>query len=139
MTSLSLPTKIFLYPNSPSIQFQSQHRPPQRLTFPRNIKIICSATEQPQPQPQPQQQQPKKKKKKNETESEKGVDPVGFLTKHGISHKAFAIFLRERYKYYFFFKKKKVESEMECLVEEKVCEGERKLGFFLSHNFVFLL
>ena len=30
----------------------------------------------------------------------------------------------------FFFKKKKVESEMECLVEEKVCEGERKLGFF---------
>ena len=130
MTSLSLPTKIFLYPNSPSIQFQSQHRPPQRLTFPRNIKIICSATEQPQPQPQPQQQQPKKKKKKNETESEKGVDPVGFLTKHGISHKAFAIFLRERYKYYFFFKKKKVESEMECLVEEKVCEGERKLGFF---------
>ena len=130
MTSLSLPTKIFLYPNSPSIQFQSQHRPPQRLTFPRNIKIICSATEQ--PQPQPQQQQPKKKKKKNETESEKGVDPVGFLTKQGISHKAFAIFLRERYKYYFFFKKKKVESEMECLVEEKVCEGERKLGFFLK-------
>ena len=143
MTSLSLPTKIFLYPNSPSIQFQSQHRPPQRLTFPRNIKIICSATEQ--PQPQPQQQQPKKKKKNNETESEKGVDPVGFLTKHGISHKAFAIFLRERYKYcffffFFFFKKKKVESEMECLVEEKVCEGERKLGFFyLSHNFVFFI
>ena len=141
MTSLSLPTKIFLYPNSPSIQFQSQHRPPQRLTFPRNIKIICSATEQ--PQPQPQQQQPKKKKKNNETESEKGVDPVGFLTKHGISHKAFAIFLRERYKYCFFFffkEKKKVESEMECLVEEKVCEGERKLGFFyLSHNFVFFI
>ena len=29
---------------------------------------------------------------------------------------------------------------MECLVEEKVCEGERKLGFFyLSHNFVFFI
>ncbi|KAL0000770.1 hypothetical protein SO802_014551 [Lithocarpus litseifolius] len=97
MTSLSLPSKIFLYPNSLSIQFPSQRKPPQRLTFPRNIKIICSATEQPQPRPQ-QQQQPKKKKKKNETESEKGVDPVGFLTKHGISHKAFAIFLRERHK-----------------------------------------
>ena len=29
---------------------------------------------------------------------------------------------------------------MECLVEEKVWEGERKLGFFFfSHNFVFIL
>uniref|UniRef100_A0A2N9HG43 1,4-alpha-glucan branching enzyme n=1 Tax=Fagus sylvatica TaxID=28930 RepID=A0A2N9HG43_FAGSY len=95
MTSLSLPTKIYLYPNSPSIQFQSQQHRPQKLTFTRKIKIICSATEQPQ-QPPPPPKQPKKKK--NVTEGEKGVDPVGFLTKHGISNKAFAQFLRERHK-----------------------------------------
>ena len=128
MTSLSLPTKIFLYPNSPSIQFQSQHRPPQRLTIPRNIKIICSATEQ--PQPQPQQQQPKKKKKKNETESEKGVDPVGFLTKQGISHKAIAIFLRERYKYYFFFKKKKWKVKWSVWLKRKYVKGKESWDFF---------
>ncbi|XP_059443390.1 1,4-alpha-glucan-branching enzyme 3, chloroplastic/amyloplastic [Corylus avellana] len=88
MTSLSLLTNVSLYPNN-FIQFQSQHRQ-QRLTFPRKIKIICSATEQ------PSQQHPQKKK--NVAESKKGVDPVGFLTKLGISHKAFAHFLRERHK-----------------------------------------
>ncbi|XP_062168461.1 1,4-alpha-glucan-branching enzyme 3, chloroplastic/amyloplastic isoform X2 [Alnus glutinosa] len=91
MTSLSFLTGISLYPNN-FIQFQSQHRQ-QRLTFPRKIKIICSATEQPK---QPPQQHPKKKK--SVTESGKGVDPVGFLTKLGISNKAFALFLRERHK-----------------------------------------
>ncbi|KAG7957689.1 hypothetical protein I3843_11G187700 [Carya illinoinensis] len=93
MSTLSLPTSISLCPNSLSIQFQSQHRR-QRLTFPRKVKIICSAAEQPQ-QPPPRQQYPKKK---NVTEGEKGVDPVGFLTKLGISHKTFAQFLRERHK-----------------------------------------
>jgi 1,4-alpha-glucan branching enzyme len=91
MTSLSFLTSVSLYPNN-FIQFQSQHRQ-QRLTFPRQIKIICSATEQPK---QPPQQHPKKKK--SVAESGKGVDPVGFLTKLGISNKAFAMFLRERYK-----------------------------------------
>lgn len=103
MTSLSLPTKIYLYPNSPSIQFQSQQHRPQKLTFTRKIKIICSATEPPQ-QPPPPPKQPKKKK--NVTEGEKGVDPVGFLTKHGISNKAFAQFLRERYNYKIITEKK---------------------------------
>ncbi|XP_042950492.1 1,4-alpha-glucan-branching enzyme 3, chloroplastic/amyloplastic isoform X2 [Carya illinoinensis] len=93
MSTLSLPTSISLCPNSLSIQFQSQHRR-QRLTFHRKVKIICSAAEQPQ-QPPPRQQYPKKK---NVTEGEKGVDPVGFLTKLGISHKTFAQFLRERHK-----------------------------------------
>lgn len=88
MTSLSLLTNVSLFPNN-FIQFQSQHRQ-QRLAFPRKIKIICSATEQP-PQQHP-------KKKKNVTESGKGYDPVGFVTKLGISNKAFAQFLRERYK-----------------------------------------
>ncbi|KAB1215165.1 1,4-alpha-glucan-branching enzyme 3, chloroplastic/amyloplastic [Morella rubra] len=94
MVSLALPTSVSLYPNGPSFQNQSQCVP-LGLTFPRKFKIICSATEQPQPPPPQQGQHPKKK---NVAEGEKGVDPVGFLTKLGISHKAFAQFLRERHK-----------------------------------------
>lgn len=92
MVSLALPTSVSLYPNGSSFQNQSQYVP-LGLTFPRKFKIICSATEQPQPPPPQQRQHPKKK---NVAEGEKGVDPVGFLTKLGISHKAFAQFLRER-------------------------------------------
>ncbi|KAJ7963766.1 1,4-alpha-glucan-branching enzyme/amyloplastic protein [Quillaja saponaria] len=100
MTSVSLPTQIsFFHSNKPSPHFQSQTRA-QTITFPRTVKVACSASEQPQPQgPQQQQQQKKQpKKKKSDTDNEKGIDPVGFLSKRGISHKAFAQFLRERYK-----------------------------------------
>jgi 1,4-alpha-glucan branching enzyme len=43
----------------------------------------------------------KKKKKKGDDETEKdeekkGINPVGFLTRLGISHKQLAYFLRER-------------------------------------------
>ncbi|KAL3508461.1 hypothetical protein ACH5RR_027862 [Cinchona calisaya] len=66
-------------------------------------RSCSSARELPHPQDPSQQhkkRQPKFKKNPSEDSSdkEKGVDPVGFLTKHGISHKAFAFFLRERYK-----------------------------------------
>ncbi|XP_027062308.1 1,4-alpha-glucan-branching enzyme 3, chloroplastic/amyloplastic isoform X1 [Coffea eugenioides] len=67
---------------------------------PKKQSWSCSASEQPQPLNPPQQnekRQPKFKKKQTK-HADKGVDPVGFLTKHGISHKAFAFFLRERYK-----------------------------------------
>lgn len=90
MTSLSVSTKFTLYPNATFLQFQYPNRP-QRITFPKKTKIGCSAAGQ----PQRQQRQPKKKK--TVTGGEKGVDPVGFLTKFGISHKQFAQFLRERY------------------------------------------
>ncbi|KAH0987226.1 hypothetical protein GBA52_014403 [Prunus armeniaca] len=91
MTSLSLSTKFSLYPNSTFLQFQFPNRT-QRISFPKKTQIACSATEQ------PKGQQKRPKKKKSVTDSEKGIDPVGFLTKFGISHKQFSQFLRERHK-----------------------------------------
>lgn len=90
MTSLSVSTNFTLYPNATFLRFQYPNRP-QRITFPKTTQIWCSAAGQ----PRRQQRQPKKKK--TVTDGEKGVDPVGFLTKFGISHKQFAQFLRERY------------------------------------------
>ncbi|XP_038689237.1 1,4-alpha-glucan-branching enzyme 3, chloroplastic/amyloplastic isoform X2 [Tripterygium wilfordii] len=92
MTSLSLPTKFSLYPSNPSLPFHSRSKH-QRIHFIRTktIKITCTASGQPQPDQL-------KKKKTSQSEDEKGVDPVGFLTKLGIAHKAFALFLRERHK-----------------------------------------
>lgn len=68
-------------------------------------KWRCSAAEQ--PQQQGQKQRPPKQKR-NRSDEESGIDPVGFLTKYGITHKAFAQFLRERLssarlKFHFFF------------------------------------
>ncbi|TQD84715.1 hypothetical protein C1H46_029738 [Malus baccata] len=91
MTSLLLSTKFSLYPNGTFLHFMFPNRP-QRITFPRKTPIACSATEQPKRRQKPP------KKKKSVADGEKGVDPVGFLTKHGISHKQFAQFLRERHK-----------------------------------------
>ncbi|XP_022716864.1 1,4-alpha-glucan-branching enzyme 3, chloroplastic/amyloplastic isoform X2 [Durio zibethinus] len=95
MTSLSLQPKFSLYPNNPILHFQPQNKP-QIIIFPRKIKTKtkCSSID---PQQQ-KQQESYSKKKKSVGESERGVDPVGFLTKLGITHKAFAQFLRERYK-----------------------------------------
>ncbi|KAL6205461.1 hypothetical protein ACLB2K_022720 [Fragaria x ananassa] len=89
MTSLSLSTNLTLYPNLTFLQSHYPNRP-QRITFPlKKLKtqIGCSATGQQRP--------PKKKKTPSD---EKGVDPVGFLSKFDISHKQFAQFLRERHK-----------------------------------------
>lgn len=76
----------------------------RRVSFrinPRKKTWKCSASEQPQQKNSSQQQQKRKqsrqyKHQSEETDKEKGIDPVGFLPKHGISHKAFAQFLRER-------------------------------------------
>ncbi|KAI4306123.1 hypothetical protein L6164_029430 [Bauhinia variegata] len=94
MQTLSTPIKVFLHPSSSFLQFQSQTKR-QTITFPRKSKINCVASEQPQ---QPQKQKNHSEKKKNVVDGEKGIDPVGFLKKRGISHKAFAQFLRERHK-----------------------------------------
>ncbi|KAM3396298.1 1,4-alpha-glucan-branching enzyme 3, chloroplastic/amyloplastic isoform X1 [Capsicum galapagoense] len=60
----------------------------------RVSRCKCSATEQ----PQRRKQRAGKYKKEKSEEEEKGIDPVGFLSKYEINHKAFAQFLRERYK-----------------------------------------
>ncbi|CAI9088371.1 OLC1v1022679C1 [Oldenlandia corymbosa var. corymbosa] len=62
-------------------------RPPKKQSF------CCSATGQ-----QKNRQPKSKKPQSDEDDKEKGFDPVGFLSRHGITHKAFAMFLRERYK-----------------------------------------
>ncbi|KAK9673873.1 hypothetical protein RND81_12G195300 [Saponaria officinalis] len=85
----------FLFNNIfPQFQFQFQ---PQilRTNFPTN-KWRCSSSSSSSKQ-YPQQNQPKLRDDPSTT-SDKRVDPVGFLTRLGLSHKAFAHFLRERHK-----------------------------------------
>ncbi|XP_024034043.1 1,4-alpha-glucan-branching enzyme 3, chloroplastic/amyloplastic isoform X2 [Citrus clementina] len=98
MTSLSLKTKISLNPNNSALHFNVPNKL-QHTNFPKKgkikIKVTCSATDQP---PQQQQQQTYSKKKRNASEGDKGIDPVGFLNKVGITHKPLAQFLRERHK-----------------------------------------
>ncbi|KAL9441653.1 hypothetical protein AB3S75_020200 [Citrus x aurantiifolia] len=98
MTSLSLNTKISLNPNNSALHFNAPNKL-QHTNFPKKgkikIKVTCSATDQP---PQQQQQQTYSKKKRNASEGDKGIDPVGFLNKVGITHKPLAQFLRERHK-----------------------------------------
>ncbi|KAE8646063.1 1,4-alpha-glucan-branching enzyme 3, chloroplastic/amyloplastic [Cucumis sativus] len=93
---------------SPSIKFSPYKTHSLLLPQPRStlqsislsgkvkLKVSCSASEHPQ-HAEPRKRQPSKKAK-NVSDGEKGVDPVGFLTKLGISHKQFAQYLRERYK-----------------------------------------
>ncbi|XP_051133984.1 1,4-alpha-glucan-branching enzyme 3, chloroplastic/amyloplastic isoform X2 [Andrographis paniculata] len=66
-----------------------------RVFFPpiRSRKFSCKCSDSQQSPQQKQSQRPRKKPQKLD-----GIDPVGFLDKHGISNKAFAQFLRERYK-----------------------------------------
>ncbi|XP_031286546.1 1,4-alpha-glucan-branching enzyme 3, chloroplastic/amyloplastic [Pistacia vera] len=101
MASLSLKTKFFLHPNNTSIHFHPQNKL-QSINFPKKvklkIKVTCSAEDQQSQQRQKQKQQKRFKKKRSVSEGEKGVDPVGFLTKLNITHKPFAQFLRERHK-----------------------------------------
>lgn len=97
MSSLSLKPRICLHPNPSTLHFVPLNRlhTIQFLHKPKSkTKIACSATEH---QPQQQKQSKDTKKKKPSSEEDKGIDPVGFLGKLDISHKAFAQFLRERY------------------------------------------
>ncbi|XP_057428803.1 1,4-alpha-glucan-branching enzyme 3, chloroplastic/amyloplastic [Lotus japonicus] len=103
MTTLSIPVKICFHPNTTSSFLQPQTTP-HTVTFSRrktSIATACSASENPQ-QRQNQQQQKQKRTETSTDDTEfddyKGFDPAGFLAKRGISHKAFAQFLRERYK-----------------------------------------
>ncbi|PON41200.1 Glycoside hydrolase [Parasponia andersonii] len=97
MTSLSFAPKLSLYPKRSVLVFQYRNGP-KRVAFPKKVKIVCSAPEQPKQQDERRQRSTRKKTKKSESDGEKGIDPVGFLTKRGISHKQFAQFLRDRHK-----------------------------------------
>nr|XP_043628335.1 1,4-alpha-glucan-branching enzyme 3, chloroplastic/amyloplastic isoform X2 [Erigeron canadensis] len=86
-SSLSLLTQIPLpsIPDSHVTHRSITFRP--TIVFPTK-KWRCSVSPG---QPPP----PNHRKSKN---PESGIDPVGFLSKFGISHKGFALYLRERYK-----------------------------------------
>ncbi|KAJ6775964.1 protein 14-ALPHA-GLUCAN-BRANCHING ENZYME [Salix koriyanagi] len=77
------------------------------MNFPNKVRTTkCTASTNQQQQQDLNSNDGKKKKKKKkkgddeteEDEEKKGINPVGFLTRHGISHKQFAFFLRERHK-----------------------------------------
>lgn len=60
----------------------------------------CFSADQSQQQPQnprKQSQRPRKKSPPPDSDRKDGIDPAGFLAKHGITNKAFAQFLRERW------------------------------------------
>ncbi|OWM81293.1 1,4-alpha-glucan-branching enzyme 3, chloroplastic/amyloplastic isoform X2 [Punica granatum] len=104
MASLSLQSRLCFYSAPSALHSNSRHRRRHgfSIQFPRktDLKTVCSAAEHSQQQPQQssEKQAMRKKGKGSTTDADKGVDPVGFLTKLGISHKAFAQFLRERHK-----------------------------------------
>ena len=75
------------------------------MNFPNKVRTTkCTASTNQQQQQDLNSNDGKKKKKKKkkgddeteEDEEKKGINPVGFLTRLGISHKQFAFFLRER-------------------------------------------
>lgn len=99
MTTFIQPSPLTLLLDGSPFNFQPHNRGNQRFIIRRRWR--CLASEQPhrqqRPQPSKSAQQPKRRNKKSLTDSERGIDPVGFLTKHGITNKAFAQFLRERW------------------------------------------
>ncbi|XP_057750986.1 1,4-alpha-glucan-branching enzyme 3, chloroplastic/amyloplastic isoform X1 [Arachis stenosperma] len=99
MSTLSVPIKIFFHPTTTTSSFL--HSQPQTLTFiptrTPTIRASASASENPQKQHQKQQKSPPNAAN-TASDADKGIHPAGFLTKRGISHKAFGQFLRERYK-----------------------------------------
>ncbi|XP_047338104.1 1,4-alpha-glucan-branching enzyme 3, chloroplastic/amyloplastic [Impatiens glandulifera] len=99
MASLILP--IFSFNTSSPNSSSNPHR---RLVFiRRTMKVKCSSADQYQQRKHRETEQPNRQHKQAAykrlaLDDEKGVDPTGFLTKNGITHKLFAQFLRERYK-----------------------------------------
>ncbi|KAI3496920.1 hypothetical protein L1887_39298 [Cichorium endivia] len=93
-SSLSLLTRIPFPPtNDCAVSNRSiTHR--RAFVFPSK-KWRCSISPGQPPPPKQRQRQ-----SKNSESGEKGIDPVGFLSKSGITHKGFALYLRERYKSY---------------------------------------
>ncbi|CAK8537296.1 unnamed protein product [Lathyrus sativus] len=97
-TTLSIPLNIFFFhqtqttPTSSFLHHQTVNFSRRKTT----LKTACSDSQQ-----NSQQRQSQRKKKPINTndidsDGEKGYDPIGFLDKRGISHKAFAQFLHER-------------------------------------------
>ncbi|CAL1354143.1 unnamed protein product [Linum trigynum] len=98
MASVVSSTKISfsICPSEPSLHFLP-HSNFQSINFRTKIRLTVKCTATNQPRQQHSKKDPKKKDK-NEEGDEKGVNPVGFLTRLGITHKQFAVFLRERHK-----------------------------------------
>ncbi|XP_071730229.1 1,4-alpha-glucan-branching enzyme 3, chloroplastic/amyloplastic [Rutidosis leptorrhynchoides] len=91
-SSLSLLTSIPFAPKTDCSVTSRRIIFRRTVVFPTN-KWRCSVTPGQQPPPNQRQRQ-----LKDSESDEKGIDPVGFLSKSGISHKGFALYLRERYK-----------------------------------------
>ncbi|PIN01725.1 1,4-alpha-glucan branching enzyme/starch branching enzyme II [Handroanthus impetiginosus] len=64
----------------------------------KNYKYKCKCSAAADHPRQRQSQRLSKKTQRHDSDKKDGIDPVGFLAKHGITNKAFAQFLRERYK-----------------------------------------
>jgi len=113
-STLSIPLG-FCFPPTVATSFPHSQTKPQNVTFQRRKTTTkaCAASENPNQRQNPKQNQ-KEAKTKNagDDDGEKGINPAGFLAKRGISHKAFAQFLRERQEFW------KMRMEVVwCLVE----------------------
>ncbi|KAL9996455.1 putative 1,4-alpha-glucan branching enzyme [Helianthus debilis subsp. tardiflorus] len=91
-SSLSLLTQIPLPPTTDGSAVSRSITYRRSVVFPTK-KWRCSVSPGQPPPPKHRQRQ-----SKNPESGEKGIDPVGFLSKSGITHKGFALYLRERYK-----------------------------------------
>ncbi|KAL5164768.1 1,4-alpha-glucan-branching enzyme 3, chloroplastic/amyloplastic [Glycine soja] len=101
-STLSIPLG-FCFPPTVATSFPHSRTKPQNVTFQRRKTTTkaCAASENPNQRQNPKQNQ-KEAKTKNagDDDGEKGINPAGFLAKRGISHKAFAQFLRERQEFW---------------------------------------
>ncbi|KAG4920812.1 hypothetical protein JHK82_049752 [Glycine max] len=101
-STLSIPLG-FCFPPTVATSFPHSQTKPQNVTFQRRKTTTkaCAASENPNQRQNPKQNQ-KEAKTKNagDDDGEKGINPAGFLAKRGISHKAFAQFLRERQEFW---------------------------------------
>nr|KYP52182.1 1,4-alpha-glucan-branching enzyme [Cajanus cajan] len=101
MITLSIPHRLCFPPTTTTSSPHSQTKP-RTVTFQRRRRTTtttaCAASENPHQRQNPNQKKQRDSKAENtaDGDGEKGIDPAGFLAKRGISHKAFAQFLRER-------------------------------------------
>ncbi|XP_056163933.1 1,4-alpha-glucan-branching enzyme 3, chloroplastic/amyloplastic isoform X2 [Syzygium oleosum] len=99
MSSLSLQFKfLHLSPNLASLHSQSPLASHQPITFGNRTKLELRASSSSSSSSASKQPQQRPKKRRGGSDAERGIDPAGFLTKLGVSHKGFAQFLRERHK-----------------------------------------